>query len=152
PSGIAVASDGTAYFADRSSWRVHKIRLDGTLETLAGTGAIGRPENGALAVESPLTEPIDVALGPSGDLYVATRVASQVHRIAADGRIWLAAGTGNSSCYLYQCGEDELATEAEVPFPTAIRVDGDGALYIVHDLSAAGIGASVWFRKVEPDG
>ncbi len=97
PGGIAAAADGTVYFVDRQDWRVLKVRVDGLIEPVGGTGQIGRPVDGVPATESPITEPVDVALGPDGSLYVATRVTSQLLRIDNEGLIEVVAGTETCS-------------------------------------------------------
>ena len=41
PAGIAVAPDGSVYVTDPSANKVRRIGVDGTIRTVAGTGAFG---------------------------------------------------------------------------------------------------------------
>ncbi len=45
PGGIAVAADGTIYFADKDNYRVRRIGTDGIVTTIAGTGVLGKRSN-----------------------------------------------------------------------------------------------------------
>ena len=62
PQGVAVAPDGTVYFADTRNSRVRRIAADGTLETVAGGDAPGDFGDGGPATDAGLNEPHGIAL------------------------------------------------------------------------------------------
>lgn len=45
PGGMAVAADGTIYFADTDNYRVRRIGTDGIITTIASTGVLGERRN-----------------------------------------------------------------------------------------------------------
>jgi sugar lactone lactonase YvrE len=85
PSGIAVAPDGTIYVADTVNNRVRAISPSGTISTFAGDGS-SAIRNGQLkvgpsgvpAIDAALADPLSVAFGPQGQLYVADSAGIQV--------------------------------------------------------------------------
>jgi sugar lactone lactonase YvrE len=107
PSAVAIASDGTVYIADSGNNRVRKIALDGTISTIAGTGAsianILLPPSfqtcafsgdGGLATSAQLCEPAQLAFDKAGGLYIADFGNARVRRISPEGVIATVAGSG----------------------------------------------------------
>jgi DNA-binding beta-propeller fold protein YncE len=52
PNGLAVAADGTLYLSDRGNFRIRRVRPDGLIETVAGSGARGRSGDGGPPLEA----------------------------------------------------------------------------------------------------
>jgi sugar lactone lactonase YvrE len=71
PSDVAVAPDGTMYIADTANNAVRRVALDGTIVTIAGTGAAGFSGDGGLGRSAKLNRPYGVAIGPSGEVVIA---------------------------------------------------------------------------------
>ena len=71
------------------------------------------------------TEPIGLAFGPDGALFVANRGSSQILRIAS-GTVFLVAGTGTAGPPV----NDVPATTATLNRPGSVAVDEDGVVYI----------------------
>jgi sugar lactone lactonase YvrE len=120
--GIAVDRDGIAYLADSRNHTVRRITPHGPESTLAGKagepGAVDGP--GAAAR---LNQPIDVALGPRGALYVADAGNQLVRRIGPDGIVTTVVGTPGS------VGVKLGALPASLGDLSAIASDGE-RLYI----------------------
>src|ERR1700694_1297785 len=57
PSGIAVASDGTIYFADTGNNRVRAVSPQGVITTVAGNGIMGSAGGGRPGTEAELSQP-----------------------------------------------------------------------------------------------
>ncbi len=70
PTGVAVDSAGNYYIADYSNVRVRKV-ANGTITTVAGSGAGGYAGDGGPATQAELESPAGVALDSSGNVYVA---------------------------------------------------------------------------------
>jgi sugar lactone lactonase YvrE len=68
PEGIAADSAGNVFIADSGNGRVRRISPDGTIATVAGTGA---PYYTALGYCSTLCQPGAVAVDPAGNVFVA---------------------------------------------------------------------------------
>ena len=107
PSAVAIASDGSIYIADSGNNRVRRVAADGTISTIAGTGAgienILLPPSfqrcafsgdGGLATRAELCEPAQLAFDQAGSLYVADFGNARVRRISPEGVISTLAGSG----------------------------------------------------------
>ena len=70
PFGVAPDSSGNVYIADFINDVVEKVTPDGTMTVVAGTGRVGATTPGP-ATSSDLYLPIDVAVSPSGTLYIS---------------------------------------------------------------------------------
>jgi len=79
PTGIAVDGGGNLYVADCNNNLIRKITPSGLVSTLAGTGSAGSA-NGA-GNNASFNEPVDLAMGPDGNLYVADRGSNMVRKI-----------------------------------------------------------------------
>ncbi len=130
PEGITVAPDGSLYLAESGSHRVRRIyREAGTwqMETIAGTGANVFSGDGGPATQAGLYNPMGVAVGTDGVIYIADSKNRRVRRISPDGTITTMAGTGNQ---LGTRGDGGLARDAQLKEPVALTVGPDGSLYI----------------------
>ena len=87
PHGIYMGRDDRIYLADTGNHTVRKFTTDGKLLMTLGTK--DRPgEKGA-----PFNRPTDVALSPSGELFVSDGYGnSRVHRYSPEGRLLLSWG------------------------------------------------------------
>lgn len=82
PHGLALAPDGSLLIADAANARVRRVRPDGTIETILGTGEVGEARDRVDALEATLQFPADVLVGDDGDLYVADMQNGVVRRVA----------------------------------------------------------------------
>lgn len=96
PEGLAVAPDGSVLFADSKAHAIRRVRPDGVIETVAGTGEKGFSGDGGPAREAMLSAPEGVALGPDGVVvYAADSGNQRIRRIDEQGRIETIAGSGD---------------------------------------------------------
>ncbi len=131
PRGIAVDGEGNLYIADHGNGRVRRVdAATGIISTAAG-GAVPQaalvPDigDGGPADHAFLNEPIDVAVGPQGNLYIVSN-----HRIRkiefASGVISTVAGNGHRNL----TGDGGPAAEATIAEPEGVTIDGNGNIYI----------------------
>jgi sugar lactone lactonase YvrE len=122
PSGIAVAKDGTLYFADEGNRRVRAISPSGRVRTVVGDGRIrpffiasGQPARHAAV------DPYAVSFGPDGDLYVAADL--EVLRLDRSGTL------------TEMLGGHELRSHQGLPFVRGRAADAsaDGANGLAFD-------------------
>ncbi len=94
PSGVAVDSSGNLYIADRDNNRIRRVSKDGTIATVAGTGASGNSGDGAAALQAQLNGPSSVSVDTAGNLYIADTGNQRVRKVTPDGRISAATNLG----------------------------------------------------------
>ena len=71
PSGVAVDASGNIYIADTNNNRVRKVTASGTITTIAGSGVAAYSGDSGLAVSAGLSHPYGLAIGKTGNIYVA---------------------------------------------------------------------------------
>ena len=81
PGGVAVDGSGNIYIADTNNHRIRKIDASGTISTIAGTGVLAYGGDGGPAVEAHLALPGDVAVGGSGNIYIADSHNRRIRRL-----------------------------------------------------------------------
>jgi hypothetical protein len=128
PGNIALAPDGSFYFADTLNNRIRRVGTDGMITTVAGTGSSGFNGDGIRATQAWLKYPSCVALSPAGSLYIADNLNYRVRKVTPDGIITTVAGSGSWS--LSDEGDGGPATQAKIADPTGIAIAPDGSLSI----------------------
>ncbi|MDD9998867.1 MAG: hypothetical protein OXQ89_14085 [Rhodospirillaceae bacterium] len=126
PSGVAVDAAGNVYVAEYVGNRIRRIRADGTIETLAGTGQSGFNGDGGPATEAQINSPFGVAVDRVGNVYIADQNNHRIRRIAPDGIMDTVAGTGSAGFG----GDGGPATEAALNRPSGVAVDAAGRVYV----------------------
>jgi RHS repeat-associated protein len=154
PQGMTVDPAGNLYIADSVNNRVQLVAasacaascgwgLSSTtaddIYTIAGSasGTSGSSGDGSVASSALLNIPDDVAMDPTGNLYVADTGNHRVQEIAAGngsqwgvamslGDVYTIAGNGTSG----YSGDGGVAASAELGFPTSVVLDAAGDLYL----------------------
>jgi sugar lactone lactonase YvrE len=136
-AGIAV-DDGDLFIADPVQHRIHQLDAEGFLATYAGVEGLGSEvggfnDNHQVAVGARLNQPMDVAVGPDGDVYVSDRRNGQVRVI--DRRTQrIRPVRGSSIALAWTCHDLDTATTDQPPRrgaggPTAVVADQAGHAY-----------------------
>jgi DNA-binding CsgD family transcriptional regulator len=141
PQGIALDSTGDLLIADTGNHRVRRVDRSGTITTYAGTGQPGSAGDGGPAAQARLDQPVGVAVGPAGAVYVSDLTSNVVRRVNALGTITTYAGTGEPG----YAGDGGPAISALLDAPGALAVDLEGNLYLADTLNDR-------VRKVDPSG
>ncbi|MCY3749653.1 MAG: hypothetical protein OXG64_10195 [Chloroflexi bacterium] len=126
PSALVVDANGSIYVADSGNFRIRKIDPDGVITTFAGGSQPGVGGDGGPARDAQFTEPVGLALGSDGSLFVVDGPVHRVRVIRPDGRIQAFAGSGVDG----SGGDGGLATEAAVGFPQRVALNADGSALI----------------------
>src|SRR6266699_5548734 len=128
PMGLAVDPAGNVLIAESGNSRVRRVNVTtGTIETVAGNGLAGFGGDGGPATDASLNEPIGIAVGPGGDLFIADHTNFRIRRVeAATGTITTVAGDGSQGF----TGDGGPATSARLNYPFGIAVDSSGTLFI----------------------
>ncbi len=131
PGGLATDAAGNLYIAEPNRNRIRRVRPDGIIETVAGSGGYCSPStalcgDGGSAVQAQLAFPMGVAVLGT-DLYIADELDHRVRHVdLTGGLIETVAGTGAVGV----TGENGAATSAQLSYPAAITIDSAGALYV----------------------
>ena len=81
PYGLAIAPNGTLYFADSRNNRVRRVNSDGRLETVAGGEMDGDGGEGELAALAMLNEPHGLAWWGEGILLISDHYNNRIKAI-----------------------------------------------------------------------
>jgi sugar lactone lactonase YvrE len=114
PSGLAVDSRGSVYFADTGNARVRRISPEGRIETVLGPG---------LGDEAgPLDSPADVAFDDAGRLFVADAGNKRIVVLEPATRVVrvVAAGGGNETYWAF---DNPPALHSALGGPSSLAVD-----------------------------
>ncbi|HSP15106.1 MAG TPA: IPT/TIG domain-containing protein [Thermoanaerobaculia bacterium] len=126
PWGLELDADGNLYLADTAAARVYKIRTDGIIERVAGSGVSETlTGDGGPAVKASLTFPRDTALDGRGNVYIGGD-ACRLRRVAPDGIITTIAGDGTCAF----SGDGGPASSARIGQPTFLVADTDDLFFI----------------------
>jgi sugar lactone lactonase YvrE len=136
PVDVAADALGNIFIADRGNFRVRHISPDGVIHSAAGVSDDGGPANAAQ-----LNYPNGIAVDAAGNLFIADTDSQRVRKISPDGIITTVAGNGTSGFR----GDGGPASLAELSYPAAVAVAGDGHLYIADTRNQR-------IRRVTPDG
>ena len=145
PTGIAVDTEDNLFVADRRTHSIRKITFskdpaskEGALvSTVAGNGYPGFADGWGIA--SHLREPISVAVGPDGAVYITDSGNNAIRKITPDGSVKTIAG-GKERGF-----RDGIGPAAVFSWPTGITVDNSGNIYVCDSSNNA-------IRRVTPGG
>jgi len=124
---IALTPNGEKlYVADLDNRRIRAIAIKtGVVETVAGNGEKGAPQEGAVAVESPLLDPRAVAADKTGAVYILERNGNALRVVDPQGKIRTLIGPGAAPC------KDETGQRAKpLKGPKHLCVDRQGNVLI----------------------
>ncbi|MBN9662658.1 MAG: hypothetical protein J0H49_30955 [Acidobacteria bacterium] len=126
PVGLA-ASGSSVFFSAPYGPRVYRFE-NGTTTAVAGNGGSGGfSGDGDLATSASLNRPTGLAVGTSGDLYIADTWNQRIRRIGSDGVINTVAGGGSTEGPV---GTDGPAKEQRLYDPLLLASNKAGQLAI----------------------
>jgi len=142
PQSLAMDDQGNLYIGDTANNVIRKIDPKGIVTTVAGNGSHEYSGDGGPALEAGFKTIGDLAVSPSGELYIVETGSHTVRKITKDGKVVRVAGRPGVQGLF---GDNGPATKAMLKQPTCIDFDSKGNLYIT-DMGNNRI------RKVTPDG
>jgi len=142
PRTAVPTSDGGFLIADTGNRVIRRVASDGTISTIAGTGADGSGGDGGPAASASLGDPDDVELTPDGGYLIADYKNHVVRRVSADGTISTVVGDSSQNG---SSGDGGPAVDALLDTPTDVETLPDGGFLVAdHDRDQ--------LRRVRPDG
>ena len=106
-SGVAVARNGTVYFADSGNGRVREVLPNGIIETVVGGGKRALPDRVGEQVparQASLDDVAGIAIGPKGNIAIA---AQFIVSLTPGGNIVWVAGSHNWRPWCAKCSIGE---------------------------------------------
>ncbi len=135
PTAVLRLPDGSFAVADHNNCVIRRIAKDGTVSTLAGSGAVGAAD-GPVATAT-FNYPMQMALDYAGALYVADQVNHRI-RVIANGVVTTLAGSTAGF-------QDGIGSNAKFNQPTGIAFDTKGMLWVADEFNHR-------IRQVSPAG
>ncbi|MEO7213089.1 gliding motility-associated C-terminal domain-containing protein [Mucilaginibacter sp.] len=123
PRDLHIDAAGNIYIADAGNNMIRKISPDGTVTTVAGTGAAGSADG--IGSAATFNNPTGIALDKLGNIFVADRDNHVIRQINAAGVVSTLAGKAGVPGMVNSQGDF-----ARFNFPTSIAVDKNGGLYV----------------------
>jgi uncharacterized protein (TIGR03437 family) len=156
PWGVALDGRNNLFIADFGNQRIREVLANGTINTVAGGGAIDLlavAVGTAVATDAQLKVAVyglgvqsGMATDVNGNVFFAETGSGLVRKISPDGSMTTVAGggscSGQNTCPL---GDGGPATSAYLQYPTGVAVDGKGNLFIADY-------GNIRVRRVTPDG
>ena len=139
PFGLALDTNGNLYVADRDNYRVRRIGIDGTINTVAGNGRPGFSGDNGPAVNAQIL-PLAVAVDGQGNIFIST-LDFRIRKVDTKGNITTIAGTGNGG----YAGDNGPGNAAEISVVTDMACDPKGNVYLADSVNA-------YVRKIDTSG
>lgn len=143
PFGIALDGAGSLLVADTFNHRIRVVDPEGQVSTLAGDGNAGYRDGPA--AQAQFDRPTDVALSPTGIIYVADPGNDRVRAISPDGIVTTLAGSGERGF------KDGPADQAQFNGPQYLAMGGEGNIYASDSVSFE-LRGNYAIRRITPDG
>jgi hypothetical protein len=122
PHGVAADASGNLYVADTDNSTIRKITPAAEVSTFAGSaGQPGSADGTGNAAR--FNHPTGVAVGPSGNIYVADSSNHIIRQITPAGVVTTLAGS-------LQGFADGTGAAAKFNFPNGVAVDADENIYV----------------------
>jgi uncharacterized protein (TIGR03437 family) len=140
PTGVTTDLQNRVVFEDFGAHRIYRVQLDGTLQSIAGSGAalVGGAGNGGLATAAAMNPYTPIRYDNKGNLYYA-EFSGPVRVIGTDGIINAFAGGGSLQ------NDGVLATQTYFNGIGGLAPDNAGNVYISEQFSPR-------IRKVDSKG
>ena len=139
PSGVTVDGSGNLYVADSGNHTIRKITPEGIVSTIAGEPGMPGSSDGTGNVAR-FNFPTGIAVGDSGNLYVADTVNDTIRKITPASEVTTLAGLAGA-----EGSTDGTGSEARFTTPLGVTVNASGVVYV-------GDSGNHTIRKITPDG
>lgn len=136
PTRVALDLDGRLYISDSANQRIRRVALDGTITTIAGSGAIGSGNGGFSGDGGPasaarLADPDGIGVDLDGNLFIVDSTNHRLRRVTSSGTISTVAGSGQNG----HTGDGGTALASPLLGPTGVSVDAMGNVYFPEQLT-----------------
>jgi sugar lactone lactonase YvrE len=129
PFGVAVDGAGVVFVSDTANNKIRRV-ANLTVTTIAGGGATGNAAGSSdgSGTGALFSEPLGLAVGASGVLYVADKVNNRIRAVYLTGRVVTLAGGGATG--VLPGAADGVGTGALFTGPARVAVGSSGAVLV----------------------
>ena len=146
PTDTAFDENGRLLVVDYNNMMLRRLEDDGTLSTVVGTGRHAYAFDGIDALETPIENPISLAVDSTGVYYLMEQHGARVLRVdARSGWLDVYAGDADQPGYEGWAGDGGPARDAAMSQSVGMALAEDGTLYIADTRNHR-------IRYVEPEG
>jgi len=124
PADVGVDGAGNLYIADRYSYSILKVGPDGFISTFAGT-SFGYTGDGGPANLARIGIPQAVKVDAGGAVWIADSQFHVIRKVAPDGTISTAAGTGTAGF----TSDDNPGWASQLSVPNGLAIGPDGVYF-----------------------
>lgn len=126
--GLAVATNGTLYVADRAESRIWRWSPGGMPMPYAGSGQAGFLGDGSAATSAQLWFPAGLAIDQHENLYIADSGNNRIRMV--DHRTGIISTIAGSSSIYGDSVDGGLALDARLNIPYGVAISGNGDIVI----------------------
>ena len=127
PFGVVRGPDGAIWFCEYTGQRIRRVAPDGTISTIAGTGAKGYSGDGGPALQATFNLPHELRFDAAGDLYIVDMTNHAVRKIDLKTKIITTIAGNGLPGY---SGDGGPAKNAQFKQPHSIQFGPEGDLYV----------------------
>jgi sugar lactone lactonase YvrE len=132
PCGLAIDAEDNLYVADGGNETIRKITPAGVVSTLAGlAGQFGTADG--TGSEARFGQPLKLALGPDGDLYVADTELARIRRVTLAGVVTTYAG--GTAAKIESGYVDGAPDAARFAGPQGLAITANGDVYVADTIN-----------------
>ena len=131
PYSVSTDVNGNVYIADQGNNVIRIVGTSGIINTYAGNDTAGYNGDDIPANHASLYSPEGIAIDAAGNLYIADARNNIIREVSTSGIITTIAGNRTAG----YTGDNDVATSAELHFPTGVAVDAAGNVFIADQLN-----------------
>jgi uncharacterized protein (TIGR03437 family) len=125
PVGVILDAAGDLYISDQGNNVIRKV-TNGTITTVAGTGAFGFSGDGGPAIKAEFAYPASIGIDAAGNVYIPDVNNNRIRVLFTDGTINSVAGNGVEG----YGGDGGPALSAAINVPRSVSVAPNGNVCI----------------------
>ena len=122
PYGVVADASGNLYVSDSYNSRIRKIRSQGVVTMLAGSGTFGYADGPGAGAQ--FNHPKGLAVDEEGNVYVADESNHRIRKVSPAGEVSTVAGNGSAG---FANGQ---GTAAQFNAPYDVALDSRGNLFV----------------------
>ena len=128
PGGAAVDREGNVYVADTGNDTIRKMTPQGVVTTLAGLAG-QRGSTDGIGSKARFTDPFDVTVDSTGNVYVADQGNDTIRKVTPEGVVTTLAGLAGNPGSTDGTGSAARFGSKDGG-PSGVAVDGEGNVYV----------------------